>query len=130
MQQSKYMCPLCKDEKIPLIKAGLSRHHCTICNRTFSNKEIIGWELNRLDFVEYWRERREAIKTEISYPMIEDIKINNNVDSQMDNIVQENTDNLMHEIIMVRIFGRTPKKAENKAIKTEIDKIFDIILGK
>jgi hypothetical protein len=129
MEQTMYMCPLCKDEKIPLIKAGLSRHYCTICDRAFSNKEIVGWEMNRIDFVEYWRERKDAIRTEVSYPLIEDIT-KKDVDIQMENMVQESTDNLLHEIIMMRIFNKKSKKAEKQVIKDEIDKIFDVILGK
>lgn len=132
MQQIKYMCPLCKDENKPLIKIGISRNHCTICGRTFWNKEVIGWELNRTDFEKYWEERNNSTRTEVSYPLplIEDILKKKSVDNQMDDIVQESTDNLMHEIIMVRIFDRRPRKVEEQAIKTKIDEIFDIILNR
>jgi hypothetical protein len=105
-------------------------HECPLCNRTFRNNDLIGYEITRGDFVVSWRDLHETRKAIKSGSIIDGIKRKKDVDSQMDNMVQESTDNLMHEIIMVRIFGKKPKEAEEQAIKTRIDKIFDIVLGR
>ena len=146
MKQTTYMCPVCQNNEKPLKKTSMSRHRCSICERSFYNKELIGFEINRTDFVQYWRDRREALNPQISYPVVDGIKIEKDKDVyiQMDKMVQESTDNLMHEIIMVRIFDKELKEAEKTIlkdeeqaikseigiVKSEIDKIFDIILGR
>lgn len=119
------MCPFCLKEDEPVIKISLSYHKCPICERILQNKSLLGYEITKIDFQSYWEEQMQAIM-----PQIDGIKRKKDVDSQMDNMVQESTDNLMHEIIMVRIFGKKPQKAEEQAIKTGIDKIFDIVLGR
>lgn len=105
-------------------------HECPLCNRTFKNNDLIGYEITKGDFAVSWRDLH-AIKKEIPQGSIMDgIKPNKDVDIQMENMVQESTDNLLHEIIMMRIFNKKSKKAEKQVIKDEIDKIFDVILGK
>ena len=130
MRQTTYMCPVCQNDEKSLKKTSMSRHRCPICNRSFYNKELLGFEISRTDFVKYWRERREALNPQMSYPVVGGIERSKDVDSQMNHMVQESADNLMHEIIMVRILNKKPKKAEEQAVKSEIDKIFDIILGR
>ena len=143
MKQTTYMCPVCQNDEKPLAKTSMSRHKCLICDRSFYNKELLGFEINRTDFVEYWRERRESLNPQMSYPLVDGIERNKDVDSQMDNMVKESLDNLLHEITMMRIFNKSHKKAEeavieeeqavkseNAVLKSEIDKIFDIILGR
>ena len=137
MQRTTYRCPVCRNNDNPVISTSLSMHKCPLCNRTFRNSDLIGYEITKGDFAVSWKDLH-AIKKEIpTGSIVEDIKINKNVDSQMDNVVQESTDNLLHEIIMIKIFNKKPQKAEKQAIRTEnteirseIDKIFDVILGR
>ena len=112
MKQTTYMCPVCQNDEKPLAKTSMSRHKCLICDRSFYNKELLGFEINRTDFVEYWRERRESLNPQMSYPLVDGIERNKDVDSQMDNMVKESLDNLFHEITMMRIFNKSHKKAE------------------
>lgn len=137
MKQAKYMCPLCKKEENPTVKRGESWNKCPICERSFSNKELKGWEIGRIDFIQYWKERSlNAIESQKSYHVAEEVEARKDVDSQMNNIVQEDTDNLMHEIIMIKICNKEKKKQpqatlpEITAVKDKIDEIFDIILGR
>lgn len=130
MKQTSYRCPVCQNNDNPVISTSLSMHECPLCNRTFKNSDLIGYEITKGDFVISWRDLH-AIKKEIPLgSIVNEIKQNKDVDSQMNNMVQESTNNLMHEIIMTRIFGKKPQKAEEQAVKTGIDKIFDVVLGR
>jgi uncharacterized C2H2 Zn-finger protein len=115
-QTIKYLlCPHCINSDHPLENNGVSWLKCPLCGESFRSGEIRG---------------NAIMKSHLSQYLQEKLASNKDVDSQMDNMVQESTDNLMHEIIMVRIFGKKPQKAEEQAIKTGIDKIFDIVLGR
>lgn len=130
MERTTYRCPVCRDNDNPVISTSLSMHKCPLCNRTFKNNDLIGYEITKGDFAVSWKDLH-AIKKEIPLGSIVDgVKPNKDVDSQMENMVQEDTDNLLHEIIMIKIFNKKPQKAEKQAIRTEIDKIFDVILGR
>lgn len=132
MKQTTYMCPFCLKEDEPVVRISLSQHQCPMCMRAFRPRTLIGYETTKVDYAERWREEKAYLNCEKSYRLIDGIKIKRkDVDKQqIENIVQESTDNLMHEIIMVRIFDKSPEKAEKQAIKTEIDKLFDTILGR
>lgn len=130
MEQSTYMCPFCLREDEPVIKIALSLHKCPLCKRSFRNSDLLGYEVSKIDFANYWAEQTI---TSSETPLINDIKTKEDVDSQMDDVVQESTNNLFHEIIMIKIFRKKPQKAESPeetAIKSQVDKIFDIILSR
>jgi uncharacterized protein (UPF0212 family) len=130
MERTTYKCPVCRDNDNPVISTSLSMHKCPLCNRTFRNNDLIGYEITKGDFAVSWRDLH-AIKKEIPQgSIIDGIKLNKDVDNQMEKMVQESTDNLLHEIIMMRIFNKKSKKTEKQVIKNEIDKIFDVILGR
>lgn len=122
MKQTTYMCPFCLREDEPAINISLSQYKCPLCERIFQNKSLIGYEITKVDLQSCWEEQM-TLNGDIIFKK-------KDVDKQMDNMVQESTDNLFHEIIMTRIFGRKPQKAEEQAIKTGVDKIFDIVLGR
>ena len=134
MKQTTYMCPFCLREDEIVVKISLSLHKCPVCKRTFREKDLLGYETTREDYASYWREQQVTKRGIPSYHTIDGIRTKRkDVDKQMENMVQESTDNLMHEIIMVRIYNKSPKKiekAEMQAVKTEIDKLFDTILGR
>ena len=117
MSQTKspcLLCPHCINSDHPLERNGLSWLKCPLCGENFRSGEIKGGSITRGHLSRFLQER---------------LDINREVDSQMDNIVEESTDNLFHEIQMTKIFRRKAEKAEDKAIKTEIDSLFEVILG-
>lgn len=122
MQQTTYMCPFCLREDEPVIKISLSQYECPLCERTFRPKNLLGYEISKVNFQSCWEEQMN-INGDITLKK-------KDVDSQMENMVQESTDNLFHEIIMTRIFNKKPQETEEQAIKTGIDKVFDVILGR
>lgn len=163
MKQTTYSCPYCQKKDKPAEQISISLYKCPICKEVFPQKDLKGHEINKIDYAAFWREEKKRA-SEI-HPLrgalvdgIENMLKKKDIDNQMDSIVQESTDNLLHEIIMVRIYNKKPKEteeteshsenaeshSENKAmrtenaeirseetaVKTEIDKIFDIILGK
>lgn len=130
MQQTNFRCPVCQNNDEPVISTSLSMHKCPLCERTFRNSDLIGYEITKGDFAFYWRDKLASKKEIPSGSIVDGITRRRDVDNQMDNITTESTDNLMHEIIMVRIYKKEAEKAEEQVVKSEIDKIFDIILGR
>lgn len=138
MKQTTYMCPFCFDNDEPIIKLSLSQYECPLCSRKFRQRDLIGYEITKVDYVSHWRKKIHPGK---SYHLMDGIEIKKKDKDiqQMENMVQESTDNLMHEIIMIRIYDKNSKAEklrekdesdEIQAIKTEIDKLFDTILGR
>lgn len=122
----KLLCPHCINSDCPLEGNGLSWLKCPLCGQNFRESEVRGQSIQ---------------KGHLSSYLTELLTRNKEVDSQMDNIVSESTDNLMHEIIMTRIFRKRAEKeaerireeelnSEKTELHSEIDKIFNVILGK
>ena len=116
MQRTTLLCPHCVNSDYPLESHGLSWFQCPLCGMNLSKRDAL---------------RSNPLSSGHLPAFIENLlSVNKNVDKQMNNMVTESTDNLLHEIIMVRIFKKEAEKADNIAVKSEIDKIFDIILSK
>ena len=116
MQQTTLLCPHCVNSDYPLESHGLSWFQCPLCGMNLSKSDAL---------------RSNPLPNGHLPDFIENLfNVNKDVDKQMDNITTESTDNLMHEIIMVRIFKKEAKKAETTVVKNDVDKIFDIILGR
>ena len=124
------LCPHCINSDYPLEPHGLSWLSCPICGTNFRRSELCDGS-------------SKAITKGHLPAFIENLlEINKDVDSQMDKMVTESTNNLMHEIRMIQIFSKKSQKAgvtvikdgENERVvkneiivKNEIDKIFDIV---
>lgn len=96
MEQSLVICNKCGSHNSKLYYLNKTdEYYCETCNEIFSKNEVFGFS---------WAE---------------DILNKMNIDKQMDNMVQESTDNLQHEIIMTRIFKKKAIKIEKEAVKVE-----------
>lgn len=116
MQQTtiRSLCPHCINSDHPLESNGLSWLKCPLCGLRFRPREI---------------KRNSITKGHLPNYLQKMLNINKDVDNQMDNIVQESTDNLFHEIQMTRILRIKAEKEEETIIKTELDKLFDVIFA-
>lgn len=81
------------------------KYYCEFCNKIFEKQEVISL---------FWTEHD---LTEV------------HIDKQMDNIVEESANNLLHEIKMIGIFENKAKKREDKEIINEVDKLLEEIFS-
>lgn len=123
------LCPHCINSDHPLEKNGISWLKCPLCGLSFRSKELKGNSITKGYLPDYLQKK---------------LDFNKEVDSQMDHMVQESTDNLMHEIIMCNIFKEKAKKdqketklrsketelrSEGTELRSELDKLFDVIFA-
>ena len=106
MEQSLVICNECGSKYTNLYYLyKTDEYYCQTCNKVFSREEVFGfsWATNIIEKM--------------------------NIDKQVENMVQESTDNLQHEIKMTRIFKNKARKDEIKAIPSKADELLEVIFA-
>ena len=106
MEQSLVICNECGSKYTNLYYLyKTDEYYCQTCNKVFNREEVFGfsWATNIIEKM--------------------------NIDKQVENMVQESTDNLQHEIKMTRIFKNKARKDNKKAIVSEADKLLEVIFA-
>lgn len=117
MQQTTFMCPFCLSSEVPLEMIGyFGARQCPLCDRTFAYRDLKnkGYEIEIVDYFETWQEIRDNRR---------ESKLKNG-DRAVEKMQDESIENLFHQIRMEKIFSEKAKKAEEKTLTTELDKLF------